>query len=857
MAGVHRDLEELQTSYSAFETEKLQDPDDDEDAPPRFQQQSPARPAFWLQGSGMPRQTGASQAKEHGDQDHPPGGVIIHTVPEESKSRWSHIDDLDSFFKNVYTYHQKSGFKVMLVQRTSELLQVLFILFFTVYLANCVNYDVLFNNKLADGKKFGEKITISDVASPPGECMSKMSPMTCVFLLIGMSFWIVKMLAIFYQFFQFWDIKNFFSQALHIDESELESVTWRDVQSRLVSAQKDHLMCIHKEQLTDLDIYHRILRFKNYLVAMVNKDILPMRISPLPCLPSFVFFSHSLKFNLEWLFFKGPWAAFDKWHLKEDYKKLSKKAELTSNLKNRIVILAFINFILMPLIFFWQLLYCFFNYADLIKREPGSLGVRKWSQYGKLYLRHLNELDHEFKSRLNRAYKPANQYMEIFVSPMSAVIARFFAFLSGSILAVFILLSVWDEDVLNVEHALTVMTALGGIVAVCRLFLPDENMVFCPERTLTAVIAHIHYFPIDNWKGRAHTYEVMSHLNELFPYTALTLVEELLSPIITPFVLLFLLRPRAHSIIDFFRNFTVDVVGVGDVCSFAQLDVRRHGNPNWQQAAAPRVSPEPGCEDDEVEETCKIDANSYTQGEAGKTEMSLINFTLANPNWRPPPEAADFINNLRQHASNQVDVLPSLSEEKLENNPLYSSLTALENVGGVYAEIAQDLLQSTTGPAVAAHHNIGASSSRRGFESSSSQWSSPLRRRGSSSNASLNQSSASMVRSIIQATDDRHSNTVTGIPPPPNLQRDLKRLGLEYTGADMSLSALFMHELHHKSTSSNNKNYGGGGHNLATNTNYTNSTIITKRHQNHHPVESISEEECIPLVSHSGLDHLA
>lgn len=30
---------------------------------------------------------------------------------------------------------------------------------------------------------------------------------------------------------------------------------------------------------------------------------------------------------------------------------------------------------------------------------------------------------------------------------------------------------------------------------------------------------------------------------------------------------------------DFFRNFTVDVVGVGDVCSFAQMDVKRHGNP--------------------------------------------------------------------------------------------------------------------------------------------------------------------------------------------------------------------------------------------------------------------------------------
>ncbi len=112
------------------------------------------------------------------------------------------------------------------------------------------------------------------------------------------------MLAIFYQFIQFWDIKNFFSQALHIDESELDSITWREVQKRLITAQKDHLMCIHKEQLTDLDIYHRILRFKNYLVSMVNKEILPVRVTLLPCMPSMTFFSHGLKFNLQWLFFK-------------------------------------------------------------------------------------------------------------------------------------------------------------------------------------------------------------------------------------------------------------------------------------------------------------------------------------------------------------------------------------------------------------------------------------------------------------------------------------------------------------------------------------------------------------------------
>ena len=56
-----------------------------------------------------------------------------------------------------------------------------------------------------------------------------------------------------------------------------------------------------------------------------------------------------------------------------------------------------------------------------------------------------------------------------------------------------------------------------------------------------------------------------------------------MSPIITPFVLLFMVHPKAGKIVDFFRNFTVDVTGVGDICSFAQMDVRRHGNPAWQQ----------------------------------------------------------------------------------------------------------------------------------------------------------------------------------------------------------------------------------------------------------------------------------
>ena len=64
------------------------------------------------------------------------------------------------------------------------------------------------------------------------------------------------------------------------------------------------------------------------------------------------------------------------------------------------------------------------------------------------------------------------------------------------------------------------------------------------------------------------------------------------------------------------------------------------------------------------------------------------------------------------------------------------------------------------------------------------------------------QSPSANGESIMTATSSSQ-----WLQPPPNLKQDLRRLGLEYTAADMSLSALYLHELHHRSVVNN----GGGG----------------------------------------------
>ena len=53
-------------------------------------------------------------------------------------------------------------------------------------------------------------------------------------------------------------------------------------------------------------------------------------------------------------------------------------------------------------------------------------------------------------------------------------------------------------------------------------------------------------------------------------------------------------------------------VGVGDVCSYAEMDIRRHGNPGWS------VFPESRPMSTQVE-----------QAEMGKTEMSLVHFQVS------------------------------------------------------------------------------------------------------------------------------------------------------------------------------------------------------------------------------------
>lgn len=151
-----------------------------------------------------------------------------------------------------------------------------------------------------------------------------------------------------------------------------------------------------------------------------------------------------------------------------------------------------------------------------------------------MYFRHFNELDHELDARLSRAYKPAMNYLTSFMSKFLSVLAKFFVLTCGTIFAVLILLTIYDEDVINIEHLLTIISVTGAIAGIARSLIPDEvikknlnypnfksktfqNFVFFTDQMMFQVLAHVHYMP-DSWKEHANSYAVRDEFVKLFQY---------------------------------------------------------------------------------------------------------------------------------------------------------------------------------------------------------------------------------------------------------------------------------------------------------------------------------------------------
>lgn len=131
------------------------------------------------------------------------------------------------------------------------------------------------------------------------------------------------------------------------------------------------------------------------------------------------------------------------------------------------------------------------------------------------------------------------------------------------------------------------------------------------------IISNIHYAP-RTWTMNSHSTDVYAEFSQLFQLKAHYLIEELLSPLLTPFILYFqwaishfshfsysiifsafdivvlklscfFIKIRVswqiffiwYKLLFHVDYFSVNIEGLGDICSFAQMDISRDGDPRF------------------------------------------------------------------------------------------------------------------------------------------------------------------------------------------------------------------------------------------------------------------------------------
>ena len=175
--------------------------------------------------------------------------------------------------------------------------------------------------------------------------------------------------------------------------------------------------------------------------------------------------------------------------------------------------------------------------------------------------------------------------MEQFPNHISIIIARFIALVTGSFAAVLALITILDQDLLlnfEITPGVTALFYIGlfsGIFATAQSLVPEEHKNYDPVTLMEDIVDEIHYFP-EEWIGQLHTLAVKKEFQQLFTLKLISFFKEFISLFGVVYILWSELPLRIEAILDFVDDVSVDIDGVGTVCSYAIFDFNKHGNPN-------------------------------------------------------------------------------------------------------------------------------------------------------------------------------------------------------------------------------------------------------------------------------------
>lgn len=584
--------------------------------------------------------TGAKGELEKTEQKEKKVDPEIYKAKVKALSEWNNITNMDQFLGFVYEYYINRGHGPMILHDISNLAKLGFVIIFASILAFCVDWSFLGQPaSSAHHPKLWEVISVANF-------FRQISIFGFICLAVFGGYWWIQCLRFWNRLPLYDQVARFYHHLLDIEDKQFgDTVDFADI--------CDGIMKLHDknkivgDSLDARDICNRIMRRDNYMIALFNRDLLHLNDG----LPKFmgsnaILLTRILEWNIVFCLlgyvFEGERSS-----IRAAFLKTTQRDRLASELRKRFQLLAVINFLLAPFLLVFIGVYFLFRYGEELYRKPTSVTDRQYSTWSHWTLREFNELEHIFEKRLAASHDKAMKYIESFPAPRYTAAVKFISFVAGSIVLVLLVMTVVNEDLLmhfelaEGKSVIWFLGFFGAILTISRSLIPNpRSQYFDKVGLIEEVSAHLHYSP-EAWKRNPESLSVRQELKELFPTRYQLFVREFIGLFLNPFILYHSLPKNAEELVEFFREFSVQVDGLGYVCSFALFDFERHGDKRLLEQFE-----EEGDENALAQRRLQPIEDSFLQSKNGKMEKSILNFRVNNPRWIPDANTNRFIDNL-------------------------------------------------------------------------------------------------------------------------------------------------------------------------------------------------------------------
>lgn len=197
---------------------------------------------------------------------------------------WGAVSNLDVFFGNMYFFYQNRGMATILTTGISNTITLAFTVIFSTFLFSFIHWNKLWECR----DETSCAPNAHDYIRDPFQNAGFLDAMVFIWFILFSLYWLWTVVLFIASTRDASEMDRIFKEKLNISNKELQTIEWHEVVSRLEALQRSgkYTIAINspKGGFTARDIACRIMRKENYLIAMLNKGVLPLQL-PFPKWP--------------------------------------------------------------------------------------------------------------------------------------------------------------------------------------------------------------------------------------------------------------------------------------------------------------------------------------------------------------------------------------------------------------------------------------------------------------------------------------------------------------------------------------------------------------------------------------------